>query len=186
MRPPEADWVGLVRSIGAGDQRALHALYAQAHRLVFTLMVRITGNRETSEELTVDVFHDVWRKAGAYDPSGGSVLGWILNQARSRAIDRVRYAHRKKRAGDATGALVPAARSPEDAVAAREKAARLQEALKVLTAHERQAIETAYFSELTYAETAARLSVPVGTVKTRIRSGLGKLRGALDGSGGRP
>ena len=60
-------------------------------------MVRITGNRETAEELTLDVFHDVWRRASTYDVKGGSVVGWIMNQARSRAIDRVRFDHRKKR-----------------------------------------------------------------------------------------
>src|SRR6266567_4191197 len=80
----EAVWVGLVQLIAAGDQRALHALYAQTHRIVFSLIMRIVSNRETAEELTVDVFYDVWRRASAYDPAGGSVTGWILNQARSR------------------------------------------------------------------------------------------------------
>jgi DNA-directed RNA polymerase specialized sigma24 family protein len=67
------------------------------HRIVFTLIVRITNNRETAEELTLDVFHDVWRRAANYDPATGSVVGWIMNQARSRAIDRLRFEHRKKR-----------------------------------------------------------------------------------------
>jgi RNA polymerase sigma-70 factor (ECF subfamily) len=93
----EEEWVGHVRSIAGGDQLALHALFQQTHRIVFTLIVRITGNRETAEELTLDVFHDVWRRASTYDPSGGSVVGWILNQARSRAIDRLRFEQRKKR-----------------------------------------------------------------------------------------
>src|SRR5437588_3105034 len=93
----EKEWIGLVRSIAGGDQLALHALYAQTHRIVFTLIVRITSNRETAEELTLDVFHDVWRRASTYDPANGSVVGWIMNQARSRAIDRLRFEHRKKR-----------------------------------------------------------------------------------------
>src|SRR5207245_2026594 len=83
----EIEWIGLVQSIAGGDQRALHALYTQTHRIVFTLIVRITSNRETAEELTLDVFHDVWRRASTYDPANGSVVGWIMNQARSRAID---------------------------------------------------------------------------------------------------
>ena len=87
---PEKDWVALVRSIAAGDQLALHALYERAHRLVYTLIVRLTKNRETAEELTLDVFHDVWRRASRYDAANGTVLGWIMNQARSRAIDRLR------------------------------------------------------------------------------------------------
>jgi len=74
-RVPERHWIGLVHAVAGGDQHALYALYEQAHRLVFTLMVRITNNRAMAEELTVDVFHDVWRRASTYDPSGGSVIG---------------------------------------------------------------------------------------------------------------
>jgi RNA polymerase sigma-70 factor, ECF subfamily len=85
----EKEWVRLVRSIAGGDQLALHELYTQTHRIVFTLIVRITRNRETAEELTLDVFHDVWRRAGTYDAANGTVLGWIMNQAPSRAIDRL-------------------------------------------------------------------------------------------------
>ena len=94
---PEQDWAALVQSIAAGDQLALHALYERAHRPVFTLIMRMTANRETAEELTIDVFHDVWRRAARYDPANGTVLGWIMNQARSRAIDRLRFDSRKKR-----------------------------------------------------------------------------------------
>src|ERR1044071_7844973 len=94
---PEAEWAALVRAIAAGDQLALQALYDRAHRPVFTLIMRLTANRETAEELTVDVFHDVWRRAARYDAAGGTVLGWIMNQARSRPIDRLRFESRKKR-----------------------------------------------------------------------------------------
>src|SRR6266566_899020 len=94
---PEQDWAALVQSIAAGDQLALHALYERAHRMVFTLIMRITANRETAEELTIDVFHDVWRRASRYDAANGTVLGWVMNQARSRAIDRLRFENRKKR-----------------------------------------------------------------------------------------
>src|SRR6266853_5856052 len=97
VRASEKDWVALVESVAARDQLALHSLYEQTHRIVFTLIVRITNNRETAEELTIDVFYDVWRRASAYDPAGGSVVGWIMNQARSRAIDRLRFENRKKR-----------------------------------------------------------------------------------------
>jgi RNA polymerase sigma-70 factor (ECF subfamily) len=181
---PEEEWIGLVQSMAAGDQRALHALYAQTHRMVFTLIVRITGNRETAEELTVDVFHDVWRRASAYDPAGGSVLGWIMNQARSRAIDRLRFEHRKKRVASHADRPVNAtvARSPYEALELGEQGNLLRQALQVLTPDERQAIETAFFSELTYGEVARRLNQPLGTVKTRIRSGLARLRQALAGS----
>ena len=178
---PEKDWVALVQSIGSGDQLALHALYARTHRVVFTLIMRITGNRETAEELTIDVFHDVWRRAPAYTPEGGSVVGWILNQARSRAIDRLRFDQRKKRVNSHTDnpPAVTAERSPQEAFDVREQGRLLRHALEALTPQERQAIETAFFSELTYSEVAARLDQPVGTVKTRIRSGLSKLRQLL-------
>src|SRR5260370_34900649 len=97
VRVSEKEWVTLVQSIAARDQLALHSLYEQTHRIVFTLIVRLTNNRETAEELTLDVFHDVWRRAPTYDPAGGPVLGWILNQARSRAIAPRQFEHRQKR-----------------------------------------------------------------------------------------
>lgn len=183
-RVSEKDWVSLVQSIAGGDQRALHALYTQTHRIVFTLIVRITGNRETAEELTLDVFHDVWRRASTYDPAGGSVVGWIMNQARSRAIDRLRFEQRKKRVNNHADSplTVTAASGPQEAFDLREQGSLLRHALQVLTPEERQAIETAFFSELTYGEVAAKLNQPLGTVKTRIRSGLGKLRQALAGA----
>jgi RNA polymerase sigma-70 factor, ECF subfamily len=180
----EADWVGLVRSIAAGDQRALHALYERTHRIVFTLTLRIAGSRETAEELTLDVFHDVWRRAQTYDPANGSVVGWIMNQARSRAIDRLRLEQRKKRV--APDGIVPEAEQveesgPHDAFHLKEQGRILRDALASLTPHERAAIETAFFSELTHAEVAERLNEPLGTIKTRIRSALTKLRQALTG-----
>lgn len=176
----EHEWVGLVRSIAAGDQRALQALYERTHRIVFTLIVRITNNRETAEELTLDVFHDVWRRAATYQESGGTVVGWIMNQARSRAIDRLRFEQRKKRLPPQGENPSPTNTSgPQEALDVREQGRVLRCALAVLTPDERQAIEAAFFSELTYEEVAARFDQPLGTVKTRIRSGLAKLRHAL-------
>ena len=177
----EHEWVVLVRSIAAGDQLALRALYERTHRLVYTLTVRITGNRATADEVTLDVFHDVWRRAGSYDPAGGSVVGWIMNQARSRAIDRLRFEQRKKRVPDAadTPVVTTAPRDPLESVDAEDQGRRLRDALTLLTPDERQAIETAFFAEMTYSQVADELNQPLGTVKTRIRSGLAKLRQAL-------
>ena len=180
----EDEWVRLVRSIAAGDQVALHSLYELTHRLVFTLIFRITKDRETAEELTVDVFHDVWRKASSYEPSGGPVVGWIMNQARSRAIDRIRFEQRKKRVnacGDDPVTASPS-KGPQEACQLEEEAKLVRAALQVLTPEERRVIETAFFSELTYQETAEKLNQPVGTVKTRIRSAFCKLRQALGDS----
>src|SRR3981189_1923990 len=167
---PEQDWATLVQSIAAGDQLALHALYEMAHRIVFTLIMRITANRETAEELTIDVFHDVWRRASGYDAANGTVLGWIMNQARSRAIDRLRFENRKKRSHD--GDVPPLAEvtaDPRDVIELREQGALLRAALAALTPDERQAIETTFFAGLTHAEAAARLNQPLGPIHTRNR-----------------
>jgi RNA polymerase sigma-70 factor (ECF subfamily) len=186
-RTSEQEWAALVRSVARGEQAALHALYERSSHIVFTLVMRITANRETAEEVTLDVFHDVWRRAPGYDPANGTVLGWIMNQARSRALDRVRFDTRKKRSGDAGELAEPGlADDSQDALALKQEAEALRGALGVLTADERQAIETAFFSEMTYAEAAARLNQPVGTVKTRIRSALQKLRQALAEGARRP
>jgi RNA polymerase sigma-70 factor (ECF subfamily) len=182
---PEQEWLALVQSIAAGDQLALHALYDRAHRVVFTLIMRITANRETAEELTIDVFHDVWRRAPQYDAANGTVLGWIMNQARSRAIDRLRFESRKKRS-DGGDQPADVAADPRDVLELREEGEALRAALAALTPAERQAIETTFFGGLTHAEAAARLNQPLGTIKTRIRSGLLKLRRMLDAEGGKP
>ena len=177
----EREWVVLVRSVAAGDQGALHALYERSHRAVFTLAMRITANRETAEEVTLDVFHDVWRHASCYQEENGTVLGWIMIQARSRAIDRLRFDQRKKRANPEIGDPLPAVvtASPDDLIALKEQSQALRAALVVLTPDERMAIEAAFFSEMTYVEVAERLNQPLGTIKTRIRTGLHKLRQAL-------
>jgi len=161
----EQEWVGLLRSIAAGDQLALDALYERTHHLVFTLAMRITNDRATAEEVTLDVFHDVWRRASKYDAAGGTVLGWIMNQARCG------YSDDQLPASVAPGA--------DEALERWESGRTLRNALTALTPDERCAIESAFFSELSYAEVAARLDQPLGTIKTRIRSGLGKLREAL-------
>jgi RNA polymerase sigma-70 factor (ECF subfamily) len=115
--------------------------------MVFTLIARITNNRETAEELTLDVFHDVWRRASTYDPDNPLPA--------------------------------PATSDPLETSDLKEQGHLLRQALTVLTPEERQVIETAFFSELTYDEVATRLNQPLGTVKTRVRSGLMKLRQAL-------
>src|SRR6185437_4366248 len=183
----EHEWATLVRSIAAGDQLALHALYDRAYRIVFTLIMRITANRETAEELTIDVFHDVWRRASRYDAANGTVLGWIMNQARSRAIDRLRFESRKKRShGTDMQSPAEVAADPRDVLQLREQGESLRAALSTLTPDERQAIETTFFAGLTHAEAAARLNQPLGTIKTRIRSGLHKLRQRLAAEAGKP
>jgi RNA polymerase sigma-70 factor (ECF subfamily) len=181
-KPPaaETEWTALVQRVATGDAQALHALYSRLYRIVFTFMLKITHNRDTAEELTVDVFHEVWRRAPAYVPAGGPVVGWIIILARSRAIDRLRFDQRKKRVAIPGEPSTPVdGDDPVGRIAAQEQSRLVRHALTVLTAGELQAIEAAFFSELTYAQVAARLNEPVGTVKSRIRTGLSKLRRAL-------
>lgn len=182
---PEQVWAKLVQSVAAGNEHALHALYQMAHRLVFTLVMRITANRQTAEELTIDVFHDIWRGASRYDSTKATVLGWIMNQARSRAIDRLRFENRKKRStADNLPVQDEATADPDDVLALREQEAALRVALAVLTPDERQAIELTFFAGCTHVEAATRLNQPLGTIKSRIRSALHKLRQALAAEGG--
>ena len=182
---PEKDWVALVRAVADRDHAALHALYERSHRLVFTLVFRIVQSRETAEELTLDVFHDVWRRAARFDAAQGTVLAWIMNQARSRAIDRLRFESRQKRVQPNGGDPAAEGEAPDsrELVELRQQGLLLREALKALTPEERLAIEAAFFSGLTYAEVAVRLNQPLGTIKTRIRSALQKLRQALAAEG---
>lgn len=182
--------MALVRAIAAGDQRALRALYDTTHRLVFTFVARLLNDRQSAEELTVDTFHAVWSRAGKYDPAAGPVLGWIMNQARSRAIDRLRYEQRKKRTAPPASHDDPLATNGTDSsgetIDAIRRGQALRACLSTLTAGEREAIEAAFFLELSYPEVAVRLNQPLGTVKTRIRSGLQKLRQTLGAQSGQP
>jgi RNA polymerase sigma factor (sigma-70 family) len=173
----EKNWVRLAEGIAGGDASALHALYERTHRPVFTLMVRLTSNRETAEELTVDIFDDMWRKACRYDPAKGTVLAWIMNQARAKAIDWLRLEQLQKRPQPLPegGLLIIDAPDYRDVMQFNEQSGRLRAALTLLTPEERAAIEMAFFSELSYTEVAARLKQPSSTIKARIRSALRKL-----------
>lgn len=175
---PESEWVELVHRIAGHDQPALRELYERTHGIVFTLIVRILKDAQSAEEVALDVYHRIWERAKSYDPERGTVVAWIMNQARSRSIDRVRHERRKKRVRtghvDIGGVEQDLFASPVE-----EPREKLEHALEALTIDERRAIETAYFEERTYAEVAQCLNVPLGTIKTRIRSGLAKLRTLL-------
>jgi len=89
---PESEWLELLRSVAAGSQTALHALYSRMQRVVLTLAMRITSHRELAEDAVVDTFHDVWRRAHAYDAEAATVIAWMMRLARARALDRLRAA----------------------------------------------------------------------------------------------
>ena len=173
----EKNWVRLAEAVAAGDPSALHALYERTHRPVFTLILRLTSNRETAEELTLDIFDDMWRKASRYDPAKGTVLAWIMNQARAKAIDWLRLEQVQKRPQPASegGLLIIDTPDYRDVMHFNEQSARLRAALTLLTPEERAALEIAFFAELSYTEVAARLKQPASAIKARIRSALRKL-----------
>jgi RNA polymerase sigma-70 factor (ECF subfamily) len=128
----------------------------------------------------------IWRRASDYHAAKGTVLGWIMNQARSRAIDRLRFEGRKKRSEDGdVQPLTEAAADPRDVLEEREQRGSLRAALAALTPDERRAIETTFFAGLTHAEAAARLNQPLGTIKTRIRSALHKMRRTVAAEAGK-
>lgn len=156
---------------------------------MFTLLARLLNDRRSAEELTVDTFHAVWSRAARYDPAAGPVLGWIMNQARSRGIDRLRYEQRKKRTAPPAPQDVAAADESDstgETIDAMRQGQALRACLSTLAAGEREAIEAAFFLELSYPEVAERLDQPLGTIKTRIRSGLQKLRQAMSAHEERP
>ena len=152
----ETEWVGLVRGMAAGHAVSLQRLYERASRPVFTLALRLTGDREAAEEATLEAFHDLWRHAERYEPQTGPVLAWVMSQARARALTSGRNASR-----------------------GRQNERKVLAALRTLSPVERYVIEEAYFSDLTYAELATRLGQPLGTVEMRVGRALQKLRAAL-------
>jgi RNA polymerase sigma-70 factor, ECF subfamily len=176
------DFAELIRQIAAGDQQALTALYDGTNKLVFGLTLRILGDRSVAEEVLFDVYTQVWRQASRYDPSRGGPLGWITTIARSRAIDRLRSdkpLQQEDELSDTTASRETSAASPETNAAISEMREIVRGALDLLSAEQREIIELAYYSGMTQTEIAAHLNLPLGTVKTRTRLAMMKLRDTL-------
>lgn len=176
------DFAALIRQIAAGDQQAITALYDGTSKLVFGLVLRILGDRSAAEEVLFDVYTQVWRQAARYDPARGGPLGWITTIARSRAIDRLRSdkpLQQEDELSDTTASRETSASSPETNAALAEMREIVRGALDLLSAEQREIIELAYYSGMTQTEIAAHLSLPLGTVKTRTRLAMMKLRDSL-------
>jgi RNA polymerase sigma factor (sigma-70 family) len=171
-----AVWSELVRRIAAEDSFALAALIDETRPVVFAQALRLLGLRADAEEITMDVYSQVWRKAGRYDPARGSVLAWLGNMARSRAIDLLRSRARQQRSSEVLALEFSKTLELEDEAASSEVRRRMNLALGALPSEQRRAIEMAYFNGHSMPEVAARLGVPLGTVKSRIRYGLKRLR----------
>jgi RNA polymerase sigma-70 factor (ECF subfamily) len=179
----DVGWSELINRLRSGDQSALATLYDESSPLVYGLIFRILGNTADAEEVTLDVYKQIWKTARDYDPARGSVLAWIVMLARTRAIDRQRHASTRTRVEqpmEDSGRWRATSPGPEEQMAASETQRRLRLALGALADEQREAIELAFFSGLTHSELSAHLGAPLGTVKTRIRQGMLKLRRELD------
>lgn len=186
----------LVARVAAGDAEAFGALYDRHGATCYALARAVVGAPDEADDVVAGAFAQLWRTAARYDAARGSVAAWVTTVARTRALDHVRARRRRARAeeraaGDAAageplgiGALpaVPLGGSaePPDAAVERSETARLvRHALATLPEAQREAVLLAFFGGLTHADVAARLGQPLGTVKTRIRAGLHKLRDML-------
>jgi RNA polymerase sigma-70 factor (ECF subfamily) len=178
--------VRLLGEIARGDREAFARFYDLHATLVHTFALRILRERGEAEEVVQDVFLQVWRQAGTYSTDRGTPEAWLITMTRSRGIDKLRSRRRRDemvRPAETTERL-PEPVALESASGPAEARATLGGVLADLPAAQRSVLELAYFDGLTQSEIAARLGEPLGTVKTRMRSGLERLRGALLARGG--
>lgn len=175
----------LLARVVKGDQQAFSQLYDHSSTLLFTLALRILGNREEAVELLQDVYWEVWRKVSRYDVGRGTPVAWLITLTKSRAIDRLRakasrgyQATNSLEAGTAAEVTDPGP-SPYETQADQELRAAVEAAVAGLPQAQQQAIELAYYEGLSHAEIASRLNQPLGTVKTRIKLGMSRLRDSL-------
>lgn len=184
--PPSAD-AELVSRAARGDERAIGLLYDRYGGVLYAVAYRITGQRADAEEVVLEAFAQAWREAARFEAGRGSVAGWLTMIARSRALDLVRARSRRDRMTASAAADRPNASpgmsefrpDPAKALDHDERRQQVQQALATLSPPQRQAIELAYFEGLSQSEIAERLAEPLGTVKTRVRLGMQKLRECL-------
>lgn len=168
--------ISLLQRVVARDASAVGELYDRHGRLLFGLIVRVLRDRSEAEEVLQDVFVVVWNRAQTYDAALGSPLGWLVRIARNRAIDRLRSNDARMRVAEAAVSEAPLPESPEAHAWCGEQQRAVARALGALPMEQRRLIEDAYFLGLTQSELAERHTLPLGTVKTRIRTGLLALR----------
>ncbi len=164
------------------QESALGILYDRYGRMAYAIALRITGDRQTADEVVQDVFQNVWQSAAGFQFGLGSVAVWMMGIARHRAIDATRSKREKRRAAErpiAEGWEIPDNMNVEHEIGRRELRDVVRRALEELPTNQRQTIELAYYSGLTRTEIASQLGEPIGTIKTRLRLGLMKLRDLL-------
>ncbi|MBI5854337.1 MAG: sigma-70 family RNA polymerase sigma factor [Nitrospirae bacterium] len=176
----------LLAAVAKGDQQAFAQVYDATSSILFTLALRMLGDRDEAADLLQDVYSEVWRKGTRYDPARGTPTAWLVTLTRSRGIDRLRS--RAAKGGRASVALEdsPAAEQaagdgpgPLDMYAELELRSAVAKALGELPDTQQQALELAYYEGLSHTEIADRLKQPLGTIKTRIKLGMDKLRTTL-------
>lgn len=168
----------LLQSVAGGDQAAFCELYDRMHPRVLGLAVRILRDLSHAEEVAQEVFLEVWQCAGSFDDAKGSATGWILRKTHSRSVDRVRSAQARKVRETRIGMreLHEPSDDVTEIVAMRIDSSRVQRALGTLPEAQRAAVALAHLGGYSHTEVSEILNVPVGTVKTRIRAGIGRLR----------
>ncbi len=179
---PDQGWAELIGRMSNGDQSALAELYDQSSRLVFGMVRRVVNDRSAAEEITLDTFHQVWRQARNFDSERGRPSSWVITIARNRAIDRLRATRWDRQEQTPLEDVTPflaAEGTPEQSTYLSEQQKLVRAALANLKTDQRQLIEIAFFAGLTHQEISDKLSLPLGTIKTRIRAGMIKLRELL-------
>lgn len=173
--------------IARGDQTALDAFYQRHGRTAFGLAYRVLGDPEAAEEAVQDSFLTIWRRAERFDPARGAARAWLLTVVRNRAIDLLRARESRPK----TGASIEDARDlqatdadPADSALRRATAETVRAALASLSTEQREVVELAFFGGFSYPEVAERTKAPLGTVKSRMRLAMERLRGALLAGGG--
>lgn len=171
----------LLRQCSRGDEAAFAQLYDATSARVFGLVLRVVRDRSQAEEVTQEVYLQVWRTASRYDETLGSALAWLMTVAHRRAVDRVRSAEASSRNETSYHQADRATEhdSTAEAAEASIEAGRVRQALNQLTQVQREAVELAFFGGYTHSEVATMLDLPVGTAKTRIRDGLIRLRDTI-------
>lgn len=168
----------LLRAVARGDENALARIYDRYRLILFGLLMRILHSREEAEDVLQEVFLQVWRRAGDFDEARGRAFTWLVTVARSRALDRLRALGSRARLAEAAPAAEQIGDASQEAFQS-EQAEVVRQALAQIPTDQRQALLLAYFEGLTQMEIAARLGAPLGTVKTRMRAGMIKLRELL-------
>jgi RNA polymerase sigma-70 factor, ECF subfamily len=178
------DDVKLLKAVAARDEAALAQLYDRYRVILFGLLMRILNNREEAEDVLQEVFLQVWRKAGDFDENRGRPFTWLVTLGRSRGIDKLRTLASRDRVAEAGAreAVEDFSDAAKDAFKSEQRGL-VKKALAQLPDEQQRLLVLAYFDGLTQSEIATRLGMPLGTVKTRMRTGLMTLREQLAGKG---